>query len=72
MARQVERALVHPARGQAGHEWAHAENGDGRLTDVERQSLQQCPIVTIPGKSFLLPNEHSTELAELIVKALAI
>ena len=52
----------------------HAEKGDGRLTDAERQSLQQCPnvtVVTIPGKSFFLPNEHSAELAELTVKALA-
>ena len=52
----------------------HAEKGDGRLTDAERQSLQECPnvtVVTIPGQSFLLPNEHSAQLAELIMKALA-
>lgn len=52
----------------------HARKGDGRLTDVERQSLQQCPnvtIVTIPDDSFLLPNEHPAELAELIIKATA-
>ncbi len=52
----------------------HAEKGDGRLTDAERQSLQYCPnvtVVTIPGQSFLLPNEHSAQLAELIMKALA-
>jgi pimeloyl-ACP methyl ester carboxylesterase len=52
----------------------HAEKGDGRLTDAERRSLQECSnvtLVTIPGQSFLLPNEHSAQLAELIVKALA-
>ena len=34
----------------------HAEKGDGRLTDAERQSLHYCPnvtVVTIPGQSFL-------------------
>jgi pimeloyl-ACP methyl ester carboxylesterase len=52
----------------------HAEKGDGRLTDEERRSLEQCPnvtVVTIPGQSFFLPNEHSARLAELIVEALA-
>jgi pimeloyl-ACP methyl ester carboxylesterase len=52
----------------------HAEKGDGRLTDNERRSLEPCPnvtVVTIPGESFFLPNEHSALLADLIVKALA-
>lgn len=52
----------------------HAEKGDGRLTGEERRSLEQCPnvtVVTIPGQSFFLPNEHSTQLAGLIVEALA-
>jgi pimeloyl-ACP methyl ester carboxylesterase len=52
----------------------HAEKGDGRLTTQERQSLENCPnvtVLTIPGRSFFLPNEHPARLADLIVEALA-
>jgi pimeloyl-ACP methyl ester carboxylesterase len=52
----------------------HAEKGDGRLTTQERQSLENCPnvtVLTIPGRSFFLPNEHPGRLADLIVEALA-
>ena len=52
----------------------HADKGDGRLTARERRSLEYCPnvtVVTIPGRSFFLPNEHPAELAALIVEALA-
>jgi pimeloyl-ACP methyl ester carboxylesterase len=52
----------------------HSDKGDGRLTSQERRSLEECPnvtVVTIPGRSFFLPNEHSAQLAELIVDALA-
>jgi pimeloyl-ACP methyl ester carboxylesterase len=52
----------------------HADKGDGRLTTRERQSLEDCPnvtVVTIPGQSFFLPNEHPAQLAALIVQALA-
>jgi pimeloyl-ACP methyl ester carboxylesterase len=52
----------------------HADKGDGRLTMQERRSLENCPnvtVVTIPGRSFFLPNEHPARLADLIVQALA-
>jgi pimeloyl-ACP methyl ester carboxylesterase len=52
----------------------HADKGDGRLTTQERRSLEECPnvsVVTIPGRSFFLPNEHPAQLAALIVEALA-
>ncbi len=52
----------------------HADKGDGQLTSQERRSLEDCPnvtVVTIPGQSFFLPNEHPAELAALVVKALA-
>ena len=52
----------------------HADKGDGRLTAQERRSLAGCPnvtVVTIPGRSFFLPNEHPAQLADLIVEALA-
>jgi pimeloyl-ACP methyl ester carboxylesterase len=52
----------------------HADKGDGRLTARERRSLEECPnvtVVTVPGRSFFLPNEHPAELADLIVEALA-
>lgn len=52
----------------------HADKGDGRLTTQERRSLAGCPnvtVVTIPGRSFFLPNEHPAQLADLIVEALA-
>jgi pimeloyl-ACP methyl ester carboxylesterase len=52
----------------------HADKGDGRLTTQERRSLEDCPnvsVVTIPGRSFFLPNEHPAQLAALIVEALA-
>jgi pimeloyl-ACP methyl ester carboxylesterase len=52
----------------------HADKGDGRLTTPERRSLEGClnvTVVTIPGRSFFLPNEHPVQLADLIVEALA-
>ena len=52
----------------------HADKGDGRLTTQERRSLEECQnvtVVTIPGRSFFLPNEHPAALADLIVEALA-
>jgi pimeloyl-ACP methyl ester carboxylesterase len=52
----------------------HADKGDGCLTPQERRSLEECQnvtVVTIPGRSFFLPNEHPAELAGLIVEALA-
>jgi pimeloyl-ACP methyl ester carboxylesterase len=52
----------------------HAEKGDGELTDGERSTLDACPNVevqTIPAESFLLPNEHPEEIAQVITAALA-
>ena len=52
----------------------HAEKGDGGLTDDERHSLEACPtatLVTIPGTSFMLPNEESGRIADVMVEALA-
>jgi pimeloyl-ACP methyl ester carboxylesterase len=52
----------------------HADKGDGRLTTQERRSVEECPnasVVTIPGRSFFLPNEHPAQLAALVVEALA-
>ena len=51
----------------------HADKGDGRLTTEERRSLEDCQnvtVVTVPGRSFFLPNEHPAQLADLIVEAL--
>jgi pimeloyl-ACP methyl ester carboxylesterase len=52
----------------------HADKGDGRLTTQERRSLAECSnvtVVTIPGRSFFLPNEYPAQLAGLIVEAIA-
>ena len=52
----------------------HAEKGDGGLTTDERHSLEACPnakLVTIPGTSFMLPNEESRRIADVMVEALA-
>jgi pimeloyl-ACP methyl ester carboxylesterase len=52
----------------------HAEKGDGGLTDEERRILETCPtttVVTVPGASFLLPNEDAERVAGLVVQALA-
>ena len=62
-------------RALAAPVWVvHADKGDGRLTTQERRSLDECQnvtVVTIPGRSFFLPNEHPAQLAGLIVQALA-
>jgi len=52
----------------------HAEKGDGGLTDDERRTLEACPhatVITIPGTSYLLPNEHPEQIADIIVAAVA-
>jgi pimeloyl-ACP methyl ester carboxylesterase len=52
----------------------HADKGDGGLTDEERRTLETCPhanLITIPGQSYLLPNEKSEEIADIIVTAIA-
>jgi pimeloyl-ACP methyl ester carboxylesterase len=51
----------------------HAEKGDGDLTDDERRTLEACAtvgVVTIPGESFMLPNDESARIAEIVVEAL--
>lgn len=52
----------------------HAEKGDGGLTDEERRTLEACPrvtLVTIPGTSYLIPNEEPERIAGVVVEALA-
>jgi pimeloyl-ACP methyl ester carboxylesterase len=52
----------------------HAEKGDGGLTTDERRILEACPlatVVTIPGTSYLLPNEKPAQIAEIIAAAVA-
>jgi pimeloyl-ACP methyl ester carboxylesterase len=51
----------------------HAEKGDGGLTDRERRTLEACDhvsVITIPGTSYLIPNEEPERVAEVIVQAL--
>jgi len=53
----------------------HAEKGDGRLSAKERATLEACDharVITIPGTSFLLPNDHSARYADVILEALAV
>jgi len=52
----------------------HTEHGDGGITDGERRVLAACPrvsLITIPGTSYLLPNEEPARIAEIVVEALA-
>jgi pimeloyl-ACP methyl ester carboxylesterase len=52
----------------------HAETGDGGLTAAERRTLEACEttsVVTIPGTSWLLPNEEPARTAEVVTQALA-
>jgi pimeloyl-ACP methyl ester carboxylesterase len=51
---------------------AHAEKGDGGLTDEERRTLEACPhahLVTIPGHVFFLPNEVPGAIAAVVLEA---
>jgi pimeloyl-ACP methyl ester carboxylesterase len=51
---------------------AHTEKGDGGLTADERQTLEQCAsvqVITLPGASFLLPDERPREIAAIIADA---
>jgi pimeloyl-ACP methyl ester carboxylesterase len=52
----------------------HTEKGDGGLTADERTTLEassNVQVVTIPGKSFLIPSEEPQRVAELVLAALA-
>jgi pimeloyl-ACP methyl ester carboxylesterase len=51
----------------------HADKGDGGLTRTERRTLEECPhtsVITIPGTSYLIPNEEPERIAEYLVEAL--
>jgi pimeloyl-ACP methyl ester carboxylesterase len=51
----------------------HGESGDGGVTDEERRTLDACPqisMITIPGASWLTPNEEPALVAKIIVDAL--
>ena len=53
---------------------AHAEKGDGGLTDDERRTLEVCAhvsLVTIAGTSYFIPNDEPERVAELVIEALA-
>jgi hypothetical protein len=60
-------------RSESPASWVvHAEKGDSGLTDDERRTLeasQHTLVVTIPGDAFLLPNEASARVADVIVEA---
>jgi pimeloyl-ACP methyl ester carboxylesterase len=52
----------------------HAEKGDGGLTAEERRTLEGCPsvtLVTLPGTSYLIPNEEPQRIGGVVVEALA-
>lgn len=51
----------------------HGERGDGGITDDERRMLEACPrirVITIPGASYLTPNEEPALVAKLVIEAL--
>jgi pimeloyl-ACP methyl ester carboxylesterase len=51
----------------------HGESGDGGMTDEERRTLDASPVIsliTIPGPSFMTPNEEPALVAKLVVEAL--
>lgn len=51
----------------------HGERGDGGITDDERRTLEACPqirLITIPGASYLTPNEEPALVARLVAEAL--
>jgi hypothetical protein len=51
----------------------HAGKGDGGLTRHERAVLEACDhvqVITLPGRSFFLPNEESAAIASVITEAL--
>ena len=52
----------------------HSEKGDGDLTQHERAVLEACghvQVITLPGKSFVLPIEESAAVARFVSEALA-
>ena len=51
----------------------HGERGDGGITADERSTLEACPrmkVITIPGASFMTPNEEPALVAGLVIEAL--
>jgi pimeloyl-ACP methyl ester carboxylesterase len=52
----------------------HSQKGDGGLTAHERAVLGACDhvqVMTLPGRSFFLPNEEPATIASVIAEALA-
>jgi pimeloyl-ACP methyl ester carboxylesterase len=51
----------------------HGQRGDGGITADERRTLEACPrmrVITIPGASYLTPNEEPALVAKLVAEAL--
>jgi pimeloyl-ACP methyl ester carboxylesterase len=51
----------------------HGERGDGGITEDERRTLEASPlmrVITIPGASYLTPNEEPALVAKLLLEAL--
>jgi hypothetical protein len=51
----------------------HGERGDGGITEDERRTLEASPrirAITIPGASYLTPNEKPALVAKLLLEAL--
>jgi len=51
----------------------HGEKGDGGITDEERRTLEASPrisLITIPGASYMTPNEQPALVARLVGEAL--
>ena len=51
----------------------HGQRGDGGITAEERRTLEACPriqVITIPGASYMTPNEEPALVARLVAEAL--
>jgi pimeloyl-ACP methyl ester carboxylesterase len=51
----------------------HGQRGDGGVTAGERRTLEACPqiqVITIPGASYMTPNEEPALVARLVAEAL--
>jgi pimeloyl-ACP methyl ester carboxylesterase len=66
---------VAPRLAEAGvPAWVvHGQRGDGGVTAEERRTLEACPqiqVITIPGASYMTPNEEPALVARLVAEAL--
>jgi pimeloyl-ACP methyl ester carboxylesterase len=64
-----------PPRERAGAPaWVvHGQRGDGGITAGERRTLEACPqiqVITIPGASYMTPNEEPALVTRLVAEAL--